>query len=499
MTPSSLSGRVSPGLSVTAGISPQTVLQAELVTTVDEESVSRLELVEAVNAVFMTLCVDAEAERRLDLERQEQLVSLAFKELSIRLSIYAEEALGIPTFDHPPFPFVSETSAEVVARFFTALGTTDVKGEAVIAASACRLLFFQAIGVEMLAGPRTELVSFEEFRQLLTRACQSEAEVVGRMRRFTSAAKRRERPTSLTPSQELRVGFWAYRCVKPCVVEDWRRVWVVLEDGARLVIRRPNARAAELTIAAGHVIKCRLSSMLATQAPRPCAKNGLYLQLSVGANPVLLLLCPQRVLHAHALVKMFRLGVKREPPAVARDAVAEMTEAPKDKNEDKITAAAAGAGGAICRPGSAPRATKVWCCRGGCSTFVRSVWVLAGDVVVHSTEGEQQQFTWSLATARDVYLVNQLAIKPPTGVAKNAFVIVHETGSLFCCTETAAARDALVAYIKRVLFKQFLQSNQTHTSALTPLRPGQTKEGGCGVPLAAAAHRVPGAAQSLPR
>ncbi|EKF30227.1 hypothetical protein MOQ_005968 [Trypanosoma cruzi marinkellei] len=316
------------------------------------------------------------------------------------------------------------------------------------------------------------------------------------MQSFFSTAKRKERPTVLTAPQELCAGFWAYRCVKPCVVEDWQRVWVVLENDTRLVIRRPNIKKPELTIPVGHVIKCQLSSMLGTQAPRSCAKNGLYLQLSSGINPVLLLLCPQRVANAHALVKMFIRSVSQKTSGMAGDVVAEANDALRNKSEAKI---AAPASGEICRTEDAFGGTVVWCCRGGCSKFVRSVWTLAGDFIVHHVAGEKEKFAWSLATLKDVYLVNELGMRPPVPAAKHAFVVLHEKGSLFCCTETAAARDAVVGYMKRVVFKHFLQSNQKHTSALTSLMTEESKEGNGGAFLAFAKHRVPGVAHSLPR
>ncbi|ESS70248.1 hypothetical protein TCDM_01057 [Trypanosoma cruzi Dm28c] len=492
-----VSGTLSPVMSEKAGSSHQMVLMGMVLTTImEEESARRLELLEAFTAGLMSLSMDAESERRLKVEHQEQLAAAVFEEFFIRLHIIAEEAMDRPVLEHPHFPFVSDKSTDAVARFFAALGTTHVNGKAFIMASACRLLFFEAVGEELLEEPQGELVSLEEFRQLLTRACHCEKDVVARLQSFVSMAKRQERTTVLTAPQELCAGFWAYRCVKPCVAEDWQRVWVALENDTRLVIRRPNIKKPELTIPVGHVIKCQLSSMLGTQAPRSCAKNGLYLQLSSGVNPVLLLLCPQRVANAQALVKMFFRGVPQKTSGMTRDVVAEAKDAIINKGEVKISAPAAGE---ICRTEDAYVATIVWCCRGGCSKFVRSVWTLVGDSIVHQAVGEKENFTWSLATVKDVYLVNELGMRPPVPTAKHGFVVLHEKGSLFCCTETAAARDALVGYMKRVVFKQFLQSNQKRASALTSLMTEESKEGKGGAPLASAKHRVPGVAHSSSR
>ncbi|RNC58294.1 hypothetical protein TcCL_ESM04101 [Trypanosoma cruzi] len=492
-----VSGTLSPVVSEKAGSSHQMVLMGMALTTImEEESARRLELLEAFTAGLMSFSMDAESERRLKVEHQEQLAAAVFEEFFIRLHIIAEEAMGHPVLEHPHFPFVSDKSADAVARFFAALGTTNVNGKAFIVASACRLLFFEAVGEELLEEPQGELVSLEEFRQLLTRACHCEKDVVARLQSFVSMAKRQERPTVLTAPRELCAGFWAYRCVKPCVAEDWQRVWVVLENDTRLVIRRPNIKKPELTIPVGHVIKCQLSSMLGTQAPRSCAKNGLYLQLSSGVNPVLLLLCPQRVANAQALVKMFFRGVPQKTSGMTRDVVAEAKDALMNKGEVKISPPAAGE---ICRTEDACVATIVWCCRGGCSKFVRSVWTLVGDSIVHQAVGEKENFTWSLATLKDVYLVNELGMRPPVPTAKHGFVVLLEKGSLFCCTETAAARDALVGYMKRVVFKHFLQSNQKRASALTSLMTEESKEGKGGAPLASAKHRVPGVAHSSSR
>ncbi|EAN94217.1 hypothetical protein, conserved [Trypanosoma cruzi] len=492
-----VSGTLSPVVSEKAGSSHQMVLMGMALTTImEEESARRLELLEAFTAGLMSLSMDAESERRLKVEHQEQLAAAVFEEFFIRLQIIAEEAMGRPVLEHPHFPFVSDKSADAVARFFAALGTTHVNGKAFIMASACRLLFFEAVGEELLEEPQGELVSLEEFRQLLTRACHCEKDVVARLQSFVSMAKRQERPTVLAAPQELCAGFWAYRCVKPCVAEDWQRVWVVLENDTRLVIRRPNIKKPELTIPVGQVIKCQLSSMLGTQAPRSCAKNGLYLQLSSGVNPVLLLLCPQRVANAQALVKMFFRGVPQKTSGMTRDVVAEAKDTLMNKGEVKISAPAAGE---ICRTEDACVATIVWCCRGGCSKFVRSVWTLVGDSIVHQAVGEKENFTWGLATVRDVYLVNELGMRPPVPTAKHGFVVLLEKGSLFCCTETAAARDAIVGYMKRVVFKHFLQSNQKRASALTSLMTEESKEGKGGAPLASAKHRVPGVAHSSSR
>ncbi|KEG15425.1 hypothetical protein DQ04_00081240 [Trypanosoma grayi] len=477
------SGCISPNAVTSEAAFHKTVLADAVIQLMKEETSARIEVADSSASPLSVVYWAAELAQRSFVELQEHIAFVALSEEFGRLLLVMEETVNHPTLVHPPFPFSGENEC-VVYSFFASLGTTKIGGELLIDSAVCRLLLAAAVCDDISPEPLEKVVSFERFRQLLTRGCLCEADAVAKMRGFLLTVNRRTRPQRLNPSRELRVGFWAHKCVRPCVMEKWDRVWVALDADTRLILRKPNAREPEMTIALSRVLKCRLASMLQTQAPRACAKNGLYLQLSVGPNPILLLLCPQRVEHAHALVRFFRRGLKAESTGAGGSSPSPERGA-KEHN------------GGSCDDGKAARnptcvlyATPVWCCRSGCSNYIRSFWLIVGDHIVHYAEGEQKRYSWSMTAVRDVYIANELAVKPPLGFARYGFVVSHDNGSLLCCAESAGARDALVDEMKRALFKLFLLSNNARLAPSTPLAVEERRSSDAPVPTTK--QKVPG-------
>ncbi|ORC89073.1 uncharacterized protein TM35_000142840 [Trypanosoma theileri] len=507
------SGRVSPSRKASddAADAYQRMYESAVEKFVAEEVTAREKLLSECVAEFGDIYMLYESEERNLLVENEVIVFLVLVEECKRLVLFTEESTSCPVMVHPSFPFMNENAA-VLDQFFSSLGTISLSGERLIDLETCHLLIAAVLGKEVFSGDwvsqqsdfqqdENKYFSFNNFRQLMIQNCHNEVDVLAKMQEFILTVKRKAKPLRLNVTKELHIGFWAYKCVKPCIEEKWERTWVILDGDSRLLLLRPNTVKPEITIALDHVLNCQLSSMLLMRAPRSCAKNGLYLQLSLGSNPVLLLLCPLNVQHGHALVRHIRQYCKKETKS-------SLINAPLGQSEKENQ-----------REGSLDESVKnsteplvsavpVWCCRSGCTSFVRSFWLLLGDYIIHRNDGEQKTYSWRMTSVKDVYIATELGVKPPSTFLKYAFIIVHEKGSLFCCAESQEARDTLVANMKRVLFKLFLISHNglsnsskgiSNIITTTPSLGANGDFGVNSISVEETVHRVPGFAQSISR
>ncbi|KAH9601196.1 hypothetical protein LSM04_006912 [Trypanosoma melophagium] len=101
----------------------------------------------------------------------------------------------------------------------------------------------------------------------MTQNCSNEVDISAEIHEFLLAVRRKAKLLRLSLTRELHFGFWAYKCVKPFIVENWEQTWVILDGDSRLLFLRPNTEKPELTIVLDHVLNCQLSAMLFDASP----------------------------------------------------------------------------------------------------------------------------------------------------------------------------------------------------------------------------------------
>ncbi|CUG88272.1 Hypothetical protein, putative [Bodo saltans] len=388
-----------------------------------------------------------------------------------RIAIEAEWHSAIGTFEKsiPKCPLHANRS--LMKSFFECLGTANAGSQPTIDEGTFFLLLeCICVGSEFLPPSIRFPMAFEQFFSVLVSTCHDSTTLLERMEEFvhvasSGQANRSEsaapapsgtttaatpRATQVHRSVDVTSGFWAHKCVFPSVLEHWSRVWVVYHDDAKkLTWSSANSTKVQGSIPVSHMLRVRLSAMISPNAPRKFAKNGISVQLTEGANPLLVSLCPESIDCTHELLQVLRKAKQRSE---------------RIATEQRRNESARGA-----PPPSTPRYafTTVWCCRSGFDTFSRTLWTVAGDRVIHKATDADRESYWLLSDVIDVSAAPLQGLKAPAKYKSFGFTIKFRGGALFCCAEGPTERDELVDSLKKGLFRQYIAN---HARSSSPTR-----------------------------
>eukprot|EP00658_Telonema_sp_P-2_P072428 TRINITY_DN6156_c0_g1_i4.p1 TRINITY_DN6156_c0_g1~~TRINITY_DN6156_c0_g1_i4.p1 ORF type:complete len:420 (+),score=53.42 TRINITY_DN6156_c0_g1_i4:42-1301(+) len=369
-----------------------------------------------------------------------------FEVASCEVAEDVERGVIISEFDmvkvvHPTYPFEAVESADVLKRYFGALGTTIVKGVEVVDADGVNILL-DGLGLGMKVA---KSVSLSDFKSLLTVQCTSEAVFVGKMRALLKSMEERLfGESSKADASILTQGFWAHKCVLPCVSEVWQRVWVVVDD-TKVVWSLENSSKPQGAVPIGNLADAHLSCMLNSKCPRKFARNGLSLQLNKAANPLQLVLCGETVDSVHQLLK----HIRKRRIAIAREAVGNMDD---EDDDDSL---------------------PVWSCRSGFKEWSRCQWSVRGDSIVHWDERSPHTLKkWPIRNITSVSSSACTVASPPTKFKSYSFILQFSGGTLFCCAENYNSKEQLLSEIRKGLIRAQLTSPQRRTGRQEGTVPG---------------------------
>lgn len=330
-------------------------------------------------------------------------------------------------------------------------------------------MLFGALDLDSTQCAVQEFVAEEEFTGLVTVQCFDEAALLGKMEEFAQYVKQKTviKKPSATDDTDACKGFWMHKCVFPCVVERWSRVWVTLKED-KLQWNLPNSTQVQGTVPLNHVLELTQLSLLHTAAPRKFARNGMQLRLTDAVNPLVVALCGETMAATKDLVTKLRTKAK---------------EAPAAENKSPSPVREVSPGQAQAPPEVA--SFHVWCCRSGFSKWTRSTWQLQSKHIVHYSDDAPAKYLFALGQVQDVALSSCTGVSPPQRFRSFGFVMhMSEGGSLFCCAESLHERNRVVAALKKAVLRLSIAtqysrsaSQMSHAADATPMKnriPGST-------------------------
>ncbi|KAK7202212.1 hypothetical protein NESM_000291500 [Novymonas esmeraldas] len=266
-----------------------------------------------------------------------------------------------------------------------------------------------------------ERVLAESARQLRDRGDQSERcvahhaqSLVRHMAGFVQSCRASMLQLQRQP-RPLSAGFWVHRCVLPRAVPHWKRCWAAVSAaGDALSVCYASSLRTELRLPFERVARC-YREMSATGAPAAYARNGIAFQLTTGAPPLLVVVCPELSDTAARL-----LAAHRSWGTAPREAC-------KQSSASHFASSAApapDADGADGGDGEAP--VRVWAFVRASHTYEPQSWWVAGPSMHMMGDRTRQLYTRAIADVEGVVAEAELPVPPSTRCAYGLVVCLRD-------------------------------------------------------------------------
>lgn len=241
----------------------------------------------------------------------------------------------------------------------------------------------------------------------------------------------------------LSAGFWVYRSVRPRAVPHWRRCWATTSaDGDAISVCYEGSLKTELRIPFARVVRCDRERNPAGALP-VYARNGLTFQLTTGAQPLLVVVCPESGDVTTQLLSAFR-SWSRSPRNVDEKSTATHVAsslAPAPHSQCDVAESSKHLGS---------NQVRVWVLVRATSTYESQRWCVE-DLSIHMMSDRTRELhSCSVADVEGVVAEIELPVTPPARCA-HGFVLCfgNVSAPLMAFTERPQDRTRLLDRVYR--------------------------------------------------
>ncbi|KAG5479942.1 hypothetical protein LSCM1_06360 [Leishmania martiniquensis] len=245
----------------------------------------------------------------------------------------------------------------------------------------------------------------------------------------------------------LFVGFWVHCSVLPRAVPHWKRRWAMTSsEGDAVSVCHIGSLRPELRIPFWSVARC-YREMHAAHAPPAYTRNGLAFQLTTGAPPLLVVVCPESGDVTAELLSAFRSWSGSQSPAPKR-AVNGLVASSSTVASHAEMVALEGA------TQLSANGTRVWVLERTTLTYEAQRWSVEELSICMVSDRTRELHTCAVAGVESVIAEVELPVTPPVR-STHGFVLCFGKGSapLMAFTEQRQERTRLLdrLYRSRVL------------------------------------------------
>ncbi|KAG5506386.1 hypothetical protein JKF63_05889 [Porcisia hertigi] len=241
----------------------------------------------------------------------------------------------------------------------------------------------------------------------------------------------------------LSAGFWVHRSVMPRAVPCWKRCWATTSTGGdALSLCHVGSLRTALCIPFASVARC-YRERTATGAPPAYTRNGLAFQMTTGAPPLLVVLCPESGDVAAQLFSAFRSWCSSVRDAHLGGPAMHSASSLSSASRSQSVAPERGDQLAV-------KQVRVWVFLKTTSTYELQNWCVDGQSI-HMLSGRTGELrACAVADLKSVITEMELPVRPPMREA-HGFVFCFSNGlaPLMAFTEAPQERTWLLDRIYR--------------------------------------------------